>query len=135
MNNLNSNPFYLQPELNDLSYKIIGCVFKVHRELGPGLLESSYEVCLAHELSKTELRYQRQKALPIEYDGVFHDAGYRVDLIVEDSIIVELKAVSSIAPIHQAQILSYLKLSGLRLGLLFNFNVVNMQSGIHRFIR
>lgn len=135
MTNLNTNNLDTFPELNELSYTIIGCVFKVHRELGPGLLESSYQVCLAHELSKTGLHYEAQKHLPIEYDGILHSAGYRVDFLIEDSVIVELKAVANITSIHHAQILSYMKLSGVRLGLLFNFNVTNMQAGIHRFVR
>ncbi|SMO39571.1 GxxExxY protein [Saccharicrinis carchari] len=121
-------------ELNDISYKIIGCVYKVHTELGPGLLESSYEVCLAHELLKEGLKVERQKSLPVVYDGIKLDAGYRIDLLVENLIILELKSVDEIAPIHKAQLMTYLKLSGLKLGLLLNFNVLDMKKGINRIV-
>ena len=121
-------------ELNDLTYKIIGCVYKVHSELGPGLLESTYEVCLEYELSKEGLSVERQKALPVIYDEVKLDAGYRIDLLVNNQVILELKSVDEIAPIHQAQVMTYLKLSGLKLGLLLNFNVKQMKQGIKRII-
>lgn len=121
-------------ELNDLTYKIIGCVYKVHSELGPGLLESTYEVCLEHELLKAGLSVEKQKALPVIYDEVKLDAGYRIDLLVNHQVILELKAVDEIAPIHQAQVMTYLKLSGLKLGLLLNFNVKDMKKGIKRII-
>ena len=121
-------------ELNDISYKIIGCVYKVHSELGPGLLESTYEVCLEHELIKAGLIVERQKALPVVYDGIKLEAGYRIDLLVEKQIILELKAVTEVAPIHQAQVMTYLKLSGLKLGILLNFNVQDMKKGIKRII-
>lgn len=121
-------------EINDLTYKIIGCVYKVHSELGPGLLESTYEVCLEYELLKEGLSVERQKALPVIYDEVKLDAGYRIDLLVNNQIILELKAVDEIAPIHQAQVMTYLKLSGLKLGLLLNFNVKQMKQGIKRII-
>jgi GxxExxY protein len=135
MNSFNNSNIDALPELSDLSYAIIGCAYKVHRELGPGLLESSYQICLAHELSKTKLHYEAQKHLPIEYDGILLSAGYRVDFLIEDNIIVELKAVSEISRIHYAQTLSYMKLSGVRLGLLLNFNVTDMKKGIHRIVR
>ncbi|WP_430934018.1 GxxExxY protein [Saccharicrinis sp. 156] len=121
-------------ELNDISYKIIGCVYKVHSELGPGLLESTYEVCLEHELLKEGLKVERQKALPVIYDGIKLDAGYRIDLLIEDQIILELKSIDEIAPIHKAQLMTYLKLSELKLGLLLNFNVKDMKKGINRII-
>ncbi|MEZ4687203.1 MAG: GxxExxY protein [Bacteroidia bacterium] len=121
-------------ELNALSYKIIGCAFRVHSQLGPGLLESTYEVCLEYELRRVGLNVERQKALPVVYDNLQLDAGYRIDLLVEESIILELKSVDQIAPIHKAQLLTYLKLSGLPLGLLLNFNVTDMKQGITRLI-
>jgi GxxExxY protein len=121
-------------ELNDLTYKIIGCVYKVHSELGPGLLESTYEVCLEHELLKAGLSVERQKALPVVYDEIKLDAGYRIDLLVNNQVIIELKSVDELAPIHTAQVMTYLKLSGLKLGLLLNFNVKQMKQGIRRII-
>ena len=120
--------------LNSLSYEIIGAAYQVHSELGPGLLESTYEVCLEYELIKRGFKVERQKALPVIYDDKKLDAGYRIDLLVEDSIIVELKSGAAIEPIHKAQILTYLKLSELSLGLLLNFNVTDMKKGINRFV-
>jgi len=119
---------------SELTYKIIGCVYAVHSKLGPGLLESTYEVCLEYELLKENLKVERQKVLPVVYDKIKLDAGYRIDLLVENEIILELKSVHSIAPIHKAQLMTYLKLSGKKLGLLLNFNVVNMQRGITRVV-
>jgi GxxExxY protein len=121
-------------ELNDLSYKIIGCVYKVHSELGPGLLESTYEVCLEYELLKAGLTVERQKPLPVIYDSVKLDAGYRIDLLVNNQVVLEIKSVDEIAPIHKAQLMTYLKLTGLKLGLLLNFNVLQMKTGIKRII-
>jgi len=118
----------------DITYKIIGCVYKVHSNLGPGLLESTYEVCLEHELLKTGLKVERQKALPVYYDALKLDAGYRIDLLVENQIIIEIKSIEEIAPIHKAQLMTYLKLSNLKLGLLLNFNVKDMKQGIKRII-
>lgn len=120
--------------LNSLSYEIIGAAYQVHSELGPGLLESTYEVCLEYELIKRGFKVERQKALPVIYDDKKLDAGYRIDLLVEDSIIVKLKSVAAIEPIHKAQIMTYLKLSELSLGLLLNFNVTDMKKGINRFV-
>ena len=117
-----------------MSYAIIGCVYKVHSNLGPGLLESTYEVCLEHELLKANLNVKRQFALPVIYDSIQLDAGYKVDLLVENTIILELKAVDEIAPIHKAQLMTYLKLSELKLGLLLNFNVKDMKTGITRIM-
>lgn len=121
-------------ELNKISETIIGCAIKVHKALGPGLLESTYEICLVHELTKAGLKVQSQLALPVIYDGIRLDAGYRIDLLVEDAVIVELKAVDSLLPIHEAQLLSYLKLSEKKLGLLINFNVKLLINGIKRLV-
>jgi GxxExxY protein len=121
-------------KLNQITYEIIGAAYKVHSELGPGLLESTYEVCLEYELLKRGFKVERQKPLPVVYDGIHLDAGYRIDLLVEDAVVVELKAVEEVAPVHQAQIMTYLKLSGRKLGLLMNFNVTDMKKGIKRII-
>lgn len=120
--------------INDLSYKIIGCAFEVHRNLGPGLLESTYESCLCYELDKQDIKYERQKELTIDYKGITLSNGYRIDVLVEGLIVIELKSVEALLPIHTAQILTYLKLSKHSLGLLINFNVTNVQAGIHRYI-
>lgn len=120
--------------INDLTYDIIGCAFKVHSQLGPGLLESTYEVCLEYELGKAGRVVERQKPLPVMYHDVRLDAGYRIDMLVDYQVILELKAVEAIAPIHQAQLMTYLKLSGYGLGLLLNFNVTDMKKGIKRMI-
>ncbi len=111
---------------------LLGAAMKVHSVLGPGLLESAYETCLVHELDKRGLDVKRQVALPLIYDGIKLDAGYRLDLLINDRIIVELKSVDKFLPIHVAQLLSYLKLSDLKLGYLLNFNVVHMRDGIKR---
>ena len=126
--------FTIMENLNLLSYEIIGAAYQVHSELGPGLLESTYEVCLEYELLKRGFKAERQKALPVIYDEIKLDAGYRIDLLVEDSIIVELKSVTSIEPIHKAQVMTYMKLSEKKLGLLLNFNVTDMKKGINRFV-
>lgn len=107
----------------------------VHRELGPGLLESAYEACLAYELGERGLAVERKKALPIKYRGIKGDCGYRLDLVVEGKIIIELKAVDRLEPIHIAQLLSYLKLSGCKVGLLINFNVKVLKNGIRRLVK
>ena len=121
-------------ELNELSYQIIGCIYKVHSELGPGLLESTYEVCLAYELSEAGLFVERQCPLPVIYKEIKLDAGYRIDMIINKKIILEVKSVEHIAPIHKAQLMTYLKLSSFKLGLLINFNVHDMKKGIDRII-
>ena len=118
----------------DLGEVIIGCAMKVHSALGPGLLESAYETCLVHELSKTNDNVKRQVALPVVYDGVELDAGYRIDLLVENSVILELKAVERLLLIHAVQLLSYLRLSNKSLGYLLDFNVVHMRNGIRRVV-
>jgi GxxExxY protein len=121
-------------ELEILSGRIIGAAMKVHSVLGPGLLESTYEICLTHELKKVGLKSETQVVVPVYYDNIRIDIGYRIDLLVENTIIVELKAVESLLPIHQAQLMSYLKLSQKRLGLLINFNSVYLRDGIKRII-
>ncbi len=119
---------------NYLTRTIIGCAMKVHTELGPGLLESAYEECLFYELQKTGLSVFKQKALPLIYQEVHLDTGYRIDLFVENKIIVEIKAVKEFNDVHLAQVLTYLKLSKCRYGLLINFNVTSLRDGIKRII-
>ena len=123
-----------KPDVNTLTEAVIGATMRVHSALGPGLLESAYEICLCHELFKLGLRFERQVELPVVYDGVHLDAGYRIDLLVEDEVIVELKCVEQITDVHKAQVLSYLKLSGKHVGLLINFNVVHLRHGIKRLV-
>ncbi|RKY64328.1 MAG: GxxExxY protein, partial [Candidatus Latescibacterota bacterium] len=120
--------------LNWITENIIGAAIEVHRALGPGLLESAYEKCLAFELVQRGLKVEQQKPLPVVYRGVKLDCGYRLDLLVEEEVIVEVKAVDRLAPIHQAQLLSYLRLSGCKVGLLINFNVKVLKSGIRRIV-
>jgi GxxExxY protein len=120
--------------LNDLSGKVIGLCIEIHRELGQGLLESAYEECLAYELSKAGLQFERQKPLPIAYKEVRLDCGYRLDFVIEHSLIVELKAAVDLAPIHEAQLLTYLKLARLPFGLLINFNVPALRNGVKRVV-
>ncbi len=119
-------------ELNEISGQIVDAAMTVHTVLGPGLLENAYEVCLKHELLKRGLRVEQQVALPVVYDGIKIDLGYRLDLLVAQEVIVELKAVDKVTPLHEAQLLSYLKLGRKRLGLLINFNVVHLKNGIKR---
>jgi GxxExxY protein len=121
-------------DANDITGRIIGAAIEVHRRLGPGLLESAYEECLCHELKLMGLSFQRQKALSVRYKGVMLDCGYRLDVVVEGCVAVELKACEGIEPIHKAQLLTYLKLSGLNVGLLLNFNVPAMRNGIVRLV-
>lgn len=121
-------------KLNTITEKIIGCAIRVHQQLGPGLFESTYEVCLEYELIQQGLCVKGQKALPVIYDSIKLDAGYRIDLLVENALIVELKSADAFAPIHEAQLLTYLKLSGKKLGLLINFNVRLLKEGIVRRI-
>ncbi|MCC6573559.1 MAG: GxxExxY protein [Planctomycetes bacterium] len=118
--------------INALSERIIGFCIEIHKALGPGLLESAYEECLCFELATAGIAFERQKPLPVEYKGVRLDCGYRLDLVVEGLIIVELKAVEKILPVHEAQLLTYLKLTGIPLGLLINFNVPLLKDGIVR---
>ena len=121
-----------QQRVNQITEKIIGCAISVHRVLGPGLLESAYEECLCYELSQANLKFERQVALPVIYKGVKLDCGYRMDIVVENSVIVEIKAVERILPVHEAQLLSYLKLYNKRLGLLLNFHVSVLKNGMKR---
>lgn len=117
-----------------LTELIIGAAIQVHRELGPGLLESAYETCLCHELSLLNLKVEKQKVIPIRYKGILLDAGYRLDLVVEGQVIVEIKAVSELLPVHEAQLLSYLKQVGGGRGLLINFNTRLLKHGLRRLI-
>ncbi len=119
---------------NELSKVVFDCGLKVHRALGPGLLESAYEECLFYELIKSEVSVEKQKGLPLVYEEVKLDIGYRIDLIIENKLIVEIKAVEALNDIHLAQILTYLKLSGCKLGLLINFNSVLFKDGVKRII-
>jgi len=121
-------------ELNEISGWIIAAALKVHTAIGPGVLESVYQTCLLHELKKAGLSVQAQAALPVVYDGLHLDSGYRIDLLVEDTVIVELKCVETLLPIHKAQLLTYLRLANKPLGLLLNFNVVHLREGIKRVL-
>ena len=118
--------------LNQITKQIIGSAIDVHREFGPGLLESAYEACFAYELTQNRIRFQRQVPLPLTYHGVRLDCGYRADFIMEDKVIVEVKSVDAIAKIHHAQMITYLKLCQLPVGLILNFNVTSMRQGIRR---
>jgi len=126
--------FNIPEELNELSNKIIGLAIKVHRALGPGLLESSYQECLCYELAVAGFLVEKEKALPLIYEEVKLDIGYRIDILVDNKIIIEIKAVESITDVHIAQVLSYLKLSNNRIGLLINFNVKLLKDGIKRLV-
>jgi GxxExxY protein len=117
-----------------LTEQIIGAAIEVHRQLGPGLLESGYEQCLCHELSLRGISFQRQVPLPVRYKGILLDCGYKIDLVVADEVILELKCVDKIAPVHEAQLLTYLKLSGKRIGLLINFNSEVLRTAIKRMV-
>lgn len=118
--------------VNDLTEAIIGAAMEVHRTLGAGLLESAYEECLCRELTLRDVPFQRQVPLPVEYKGVNLDCGYRLDLLVSDAVVVEIKSVEQLLPIHEAQLLTYLRLGGWRVGLLLNFNVPVLKNGIRR---
>jgi GxxExxY protein len=117
---------------NDISYVVRGCIFKVFNNLGPGLLESAYEAALAHEISKAGLKVKSQVALPMIYESIKVDVGYRLDLVVEDKVIIELKSVEALLDVHHKQLITYLKLSGMKLGLLVNFNVDDISKNIFR---
>jgi len=117
-----------------LTHEIIGAAIEVHRVLGPGLLESAYEECLAHELSIRKLEFQRQVPVPVVYKGVKLECGYRIDILVAGSVVLELKSIEAIAPVHEATLLTYLRLSGNTLGLIINFNVTILKDGIRRFV-
>ena len=119
---------------NEISQKIIGAAIEVHKQLGPGLLESTYETCLTYELKQMGLDVKQQQALPVVYKEVKLDAGYRIDLLIENKVIVEIKSVEALADIHTAQLLTYLKLKDLKLGLLINFNSVRVVDGLKRIL-
>mgnify|MGYP000607292857 CR=1 FL=1 len=125
----------VSPEVDAVAKAIVDAAFKVHQALGPGLLECVYESCMCHELSKRGIVFERQRCWPIEYEGVRLESGLRIDLLVEKQVLVELKAVDQLLPLFDAQVLTYLKLTGLRLGLLINFNVPLLKHGVKRFIR
>lgn len=120
-------------EINELTEKIIGCAIEVHKHLGPGLLESAYEECLAYELENCGLSFSRQVGVPVVYKKNQLDCGYRIDVLVENTVIIELKSIDALAPIHEAQILTYLKFAGKEIGLLINFNVTLLKNGIKRY--
>lgn len=119
---------------NEISYKVIGCAIAVHKAIGPGLLESAYESALAYELSEIGLDVKTQVAVPFVYKDIKQDVGYRLDILVENKVIVEVKSITELAPVHFAQTLTYLKLSDKKLGLLINFNTFQIKEGIHRIV-
>jgi GxxExxY protein len=121
-------------QINEITHKIIGCAIEVHKTLGPGLLESAYEECLAFELDKKGLVFRRQQPTPVIYKDIKLDCGYRIDLLIENSVVVELKVVDEFCPVHEAQILTYMKFSNMKYGLLINFNVTTLRNGIRRFV-
>ena len=120
--------------LDVLSNRVIGCAIEVHKHLGPGLLESAYEECLAHELTEHGIPFQRQAAVPVQYKGLCLDCAYRLDLVVDKQLILELKCVETMLPIHEAQLITYLKLSGIHVGLLINFNESRLKNGLKRIV-
>lgn len=124
----------MNPHLNDLTHEIIGAAIEVHRYLGPGLLESSYRECLCHELSLRGIGFRKEWQLPVFYKGIKLDCGYRADVVIEQEVLVELKSVQALTPIHEAQLLTYLRLGGWKIGLLINFNIAVLKDGIRRRI-
>lgn len=122
------------PHVNELTYEIIGAAIEVHRALGPGLLESTYRECLCRELALRSINFRRECGVPLQYKGIHLDCGYRCDLLVADLVVVEIKAVEALAPVHDAQLLTYLRVGGWKVGLLINFNVLVLKDGIHRRI-
>ncbi|MDR2937860.1 MAG: GxxExxY protein [Prevotellaceae bacterium] len=121
-------------EIDQITQKIIGCAIEVHKALGPGLLESAYEECLAFELQQAGLKVERQKPIPIVYKDIKLDCGYRMDLLVEGRVVVELKAVDALIPVHEAQVLTYMKFGQKQVGLLINFNVTLLKNGLKRYV-
>jgi GxxExxY protein len=119
-------------EINQITGEVIGAAIEVHKHLGPGLFESAYETCLSHELDLRSIPYERQKPLPVAYKGLLLESGYRIDLLVREMVVVEIKAVDTILPIHEAQLLTYLRLGGWKAGLLINFNIPVLKQGIRR---
>jgi GxxExxY protein len=124
----------LPPRTEEGGAAIVDAAVKIHRALGPGLLESVYEICLCHELAKRNIPFRRQLALPVVYEDIRLETGFRIDVLADDSVVVEIKAVEAITPLYEAQLLTHLKLSGKRLGFLLNFNVPIMKQGIKRFV-
>lgn len=122
----------MRHQINEITRSIIGAAIEVHRQLGPGLLESAYHECLARELVVRRIPFQRERPLPLEYKGIRLDCGYRIDLLVASSVVVEVKAIEAIAPVHEAQLLTYLRLGGWQVGLLINFNLAILRNGIRR---
>jgi GxxExxY protein len=121
-------------EFDELSNKVIGCVLEVHRELGPGLLESAYQQCLYYELTTAHLKFVMEQPFPVKYKNLEIDCGYRLDILVEECLLIEIKSVEKIIPVHKAQILTYMKLAQIKTGLLINFNVPILKNGIERFV-
>jgi GxxExxY protein len=121
-------------EFDPLSNRVIGCALNVHSALGPGLLESAYERCLSYELSAADIKFQVQYPLPLIYKGIKIDCGYRADLLIENQLLIELKSIDKTLPIHEAQLLTYMKIAKVRIGLLINFNVKQLKTGIKRFV-
>ena len=120
--------------MNDpFTQKVIGCAIEVHRELGPGLLESAYQLCLSHELTLNKIPHKLEKSMPVYYKGIEIECGYRIDILVDDRLVLELKAVDKVSGIHRAQLLTYMKLSKTPVGLLMNFNVKKLSDGVERF--
>lgn len=124
-----------QYKYSDITERIIGCAIEVHKHLGPGLLESAYEECLVYELVSRGLKVERQKPLPITYKDIHLDFGYRIDLLVENTVIIELKSVEALNIVHEAQILTYLKFAQKEVGLLINFNVTLLKNGLKKYVR
>ena len=124
----------ISSEIEELATKILDCAFKVHRTLGPGLMESVYEICLGHELKQLGIKFQSQVSLPVKYQGIEMEGGMSLDMLVEDKIILELKAAEKMIPLYDAQLMTYLKLTNLRMGLLINFNVPLLKDGIKRIV-
>ena len=121
-------------EFDGLSTRVIGCAIEVHRQLGPGLLESAYRRCLAHELQAAALGFEAERQMPVHYKGIDLECGFRIDLLVENALVVELKAVDRLLPIHDAQVLTYLRMAKLKVGLLINFQTRVLRDGIRRFV-
>ncbi len=121
-------------DINQLTERLIGCAIEVHKTLRPGLVESAYEECLSYEMSRAGISFERQKGMPVTYKGNLLDCGYRLDLLVDEKVVVELKAVDDFSPMHEAQLITYLKLSGCSVGLLINFNVRQLTRGIRRIV-
>jgi GxxExxY protein len=124
----------MSPDINEITHAVIGAAIEVHRQLGPGLLESAYLECLSRELVLRGIPFEREKPLPLEYKGVHLECGYRLDLLTAGCVVVEIKSVEALLPVHDAQLLTYLRLGRWRVGLLINFNVAALKSGIHRKI-